>query len=289
MRKFFSLTFFIAIIFSITITAYAHGGSLDEYGGHVDHKTHIYHWHHGWPAHYHQGDYCEYNWIDRTDEGYIGYISQEEYDRQHQHDYSDRDQYVPDGQYPLVTPAPSSNLSAYINSITSQQNKVEDSNSTTTFEYIILMAFLVALQMIPVFIYDHWSASKDKVLSENANNILVTPYSTSKSDDKTWPPVPIVIPQVIEMDNHPSTHKSTISECPQTEVHHNNEHLSVNNNIVDPYRVYWTPKGKTFHSTDKCITLRKSSTINQGMMAEAFSNGCTKPCSKCVGENYRLK
>lgn len=163
MRKFFSMTFFIAIIFSITITAYAHGGSLDEYGGHVDHKTHIYHWHHGWPAHYHQGDYCEYNWIDRTDEGYIGYISQEEYDRQHQHDYSDRDQYVPDGQYPLVTPAPSSNLSAYINSITSQQNKMENNEETHSvftdlfsffFVWFMVYLILMCIRFFGSFNYD---------------------------------------------------------------------------------------------------------------------------------------
>ena len=285
MKKYLAFVVSFVLLVCVSLTAYAHAGSTDEYGGHIDWSTGEYHYHHGYPAHSHDGGYCPYEFVDNADHSNNGYSGSNNYD----YNYGDRKPYLPDEQYPLVTPAPSSNLSAYINSITSQQNKAEDSNSTTTFEYIILMAFLVALQMIPVFIYDHWSASKDKVLSENTNNILVTPYSDSKSDDKTWPPVPIVIPQVIEMDNHPSTHKSTISECPQTEVHHNNEHISVNNNIVDPYRVYWTPKGKTFHSTDKCITLRKSSIINQGMMAEAFSNGCTKPCSKCVGENYRLK
>ena len=46
--------------------AYAHGGDTDSNGGHYDRGTGVYHYHHGYPAHYHIGGECPYNYVDKT-------------------------------------------------------------------------------------------------------------------------------------------------------------------------------------------------------------------------------
>ena len=58
---------------SITLTVYAHPGRTDGSGGHTDHSTGEYHYHHGYPAHDHydmDGDGivdCPYDFDDKTD------------------------------------------------------------------------------------------------------------------------------------------------------------------------------------------------------------------------------
>ena len=58
---------------SIALTAYAHPGRTDGRGGHTDHSTGDYHYHHGYPAHNHydmDGDGavdCPYDFEDKTE------------------------------------------------------------------------------------------------------------------------------------------------------------------------------------------------------------------------------
>lgn len=64
----------VSSLFILPNLAFAHPGSLDENGGHYDHSTGEYHYHHGYPAHEHydiDGDGivdCPYNFDDRTGE-----------------------------------------------------------------------------------------------------------------------------------------------------------------------------------------------------------------------------
>ena len=57
---------------SIALTTYAHQGRTDSSGGHTDHSTGEYHYHHGYPAHDHydidgDGDIdCPYDFDDQT-------------------------------------------------------------------------------------------------------------------------------------------------------------------------------------------------------------------------------
>lgn len=57
---------------AIALTTYAHQGRTDGSGGHTDHSTGEYHYHHGYPAHDHydidgDGDIdCPYNFDDQT-------------------------------------------------------------------------------------------------------------------------------------------------------------------------------------------------------------------------------
>lgn len=61
---------------------------------------------------------------------------------------------------------------------------------------------------------------------------------------------------------------------------------SVEPNIqrLDEDCVYWVPNGKSYHSTRSCVALLKSETICSGDLDEAFSEGKSDPCSKCVGD-----
>ena len=62
----------LLMIPSIALTTYAHQGRTDSSGGHTDHSTGEYHYHHGYPAHDHydmdgDGDIdCPYDLDDQT-------------------------------------------------------------------------------------------------------------------------------------------------------------------------------------------------------------------------------
>lgn len=45
--------------------------------------------------------------------------------------------------------------------------------------------------------------------------------------------------------------------------------------------VYWTPNGKSYHTTSGCSTLSRSKTILSGTLDEAMAAGKTDPCNVC--------
>lgn len=65
-----ALACFLALI--LPLSASAHPGKTDSSGGHTDHSTGEYHYHHGYPAHQHydmDGDGvadCPYDFVDKT-------------------------------------------------------------------------------------------------------------------------------------------------------------------------------------------------------------------------------
>lgn len=59
----------LLIVFSCIASlsvAFAHSGSLDSKGGHYNHSTGEYHYHHGYSAHEHTNGVCPFNFDDRT-------------------------------------------------------------------------------------------------------------------------------------------------------------------------------------------------------------------------------
>lgn len=54
----------ICALFSISSSA--HSGKTDASGGHIDHSTGEYHYHHGYPAHQHTDGVCPYDFDDKT-------------------------------------------------------------------------------------------------------------------------------------------------------------------------------------------------------------------------------
>ena len=83
---------------------YAHPGSTDDYGGHVDWETGEYHYHHGYSAHYHTGGVCPYDFVDNADHTNHGSSNSS----RHNYNYGDRSEYVPATQYTLK-PSPTLN------------------------------------------------------------------------------------------------------------------------------------------------------------------------------------
>lgn len=57
---------FALLLILLCIPAAAHSGGTDKYGGHIDHSTGEYHYHHGYPAHQHDGGVCPYNYVDKS-------------------------------------------------------------------------------------------------------------------------------------------------------------------------------------------------------------------------------
>lgn len=66
MRK---ITLLISALLILCVTVSAHSGKTDANGGHYDHSTGEYHFHHGFPAHQHTGGVCPYDFVDQTDTG----------------------------------------------------------------------------------------------------------------------------------------------------------------------------------------------------------------------------
>lgn len=64
MRKFITL-FLIILLLSSTVV-FAHPGGTDGAGGHTNHSTGEYHYHHGYPAHQHTDGVCPYDFDDQT-------------------------------------------------------------------------------------------------------------------------------------------------------------------------------------------------------------------------------
>lgn len=55
-----------SILFCFFLPSYAHSGGTDADGGHYNHSTGEYHYHHGYPAHQHTNGVCPYDFDDNT-------------------------------------------------------------------------------------------------------------------------------------------------------------------------------------------------------------------------------
>ena len=64
------LLFTTLLLFPLLIIAViAHPGGTDGSGGHTNHSTGEYHYHHGYPAHQHTNGECPYDFDDKTNHG----------------------------------------------------------------------------------------------------------------------------------------------------------------------------------------------------------------------------
>ena len=60
------LLILLAFILTLGLCSSAHSGRTDSNGGHRETATGDYHYHHGYPAHYHTSGVCPYNFDDKT-------------------------------------------------------------------------------------------------------------------------------------------------------------------------------------------------------------------------------
>lgn len=114
----------ILILFLFGTYVSAHPGSTDGDGGHFDHSSGEYHYHHGYPAHEHSDGECPYDFDDKTnhnthkeetsDDNYSHYIDNEGTVHRIYNNQAIEDnplfQKVPDETAaPDITPAPTQN------------------------------------------------------------------------------------------------------------------------------------------------------------------------------------
>lgn len=59
----------VALAALLAVVVLAHPGRTDSRGGHTNHSTGEYHFHHGYPEHQHTGGVCPYDYVDKTNEG----------------------------------------------------------------------------------------------------------------------------------------------------------------------------------------------------------------------------
>jgi hypothetical protein len=68
LKRFFALVFVGIIAFSLAVIGFAHPGKTDGDGGHYNHDTGEYHYHHGYSAHQHPNGVCPYVSENTTDD-----------------------------------------------------------------------------------------------------------------------------------------------------------------------------------------------------------------------------
>ena len=77
----------------------------------------------------------------------------------------------------------------------------------------------------------------------------------------------------------PSINTNTNSEDTNIKPDKNSTTTTVVEDKTKEDIVYWTPNGKSYHSTKSCPTLSRSKTINSGTQAES---GKYDPCDRCI-------
>ena len=67
-KRFFTLVCLVLCAFTLAVISFAHPGGTDGSGGHYNHDTGEYHYHHGYPEHQHPDGVCPYSYGDTTNE-----------------------------------------------------------------------------------------------------------------------------------------------------------------------------------------------------------------------------
>ena len=67
LKQYTLLILIVCIALSLVFVVSAHSGKTDSNGGHLNHSTGEYHYHHGYPEHQHTNGECPYNFKDKTD------------------------------------------------------------------------------------------------------------------------------------------------------------------------------------------------------------------------------
>lgn len=61
MKTFVVLLLCFLLLISFALPVYSHSGRTDSQGGHTNHSTGDYHFHHGYPEHEHKNGHCPYD------------------------------------------------------------------------------------------------------------------------------------------------------------------------------------------------------------------------------------
>ena len=235
---------FICLLCSASTIAFAHPGSTDEYGGHVDYSTGEYHYHHGYPEHQHTNGICPYDFVDNADHSYNGYSSSTSANK---NNYTDREQYLPEKQYPLKTPDKEISSSSDID------------YSGFWFLFYLVLGYYIIYCIIKTFILK----IQRKKLENQKNQIAKQQFQKEKNyytnlyADKDISLIANV-PKGVFFDSNNLPHKFSKNE-------------------TDIYTVYISSSKtpKVYHRKPNCIL--KSKPVNYSLI---YRTGL-QPCKKC--------
>ena len=101
------------------------------------------------------------------------------------------------------------------------------------------------------------------------------PSSRPESPASTSKPVEPAVDTTPETSVPPSSTASSVP--PSAPVEPTTEQVETTSNTV-----FWTPNGKSYHSTSGCRSLARSKTILSGTLEEAIAAGKSDPCNNCV-------
>ena len=82
----------------------------------------------------------------------------------------------------------------------------------------------------------------------------------------------------INPDEYNASLESNTPTNSETNNETNNESSNTQDNVISSGIVYWTPNGKSYHTTNSCPTLSRSKTILEGTIQES---GKSDPCDRC--------
>ena len=109
--------------------------------------------------------------------------------------------------------------------------------------------------------YSYTYTIKGKVVNDEFDNINPDEYNASLNSNTTT-----------------NNSSSTTSKGNSTSSSSNTNSNSISSNDNSSEIVYWTPNGKSYHTTKSCSTLSRSKTIHSGTQAQS---GKSDPCDRC--------
>lgn len=145
------------------------------------------------------------------------------------------------------------------------EKAIRDAGGCTNFEAII--TYPDTKTQIPSH-YSYTYTLKGKVIHDEFDNINPDEYNSSLNSSSS-------------SNNSSNTNSSTSSNTSNTTNNSNANNNSQNESqgsTNSSSTVYWTPNGKSYHTTKNCPTLSRSKTILEGTIQES---GKYDPCDRC--------
>ncbi len=139
------------LIFACSQLVQAHPGKTDSQGGHYDWDTGEYHFHHGYPAHSHEGGTCPYDFVDKTGDNSGDSSGGNSYNRQEPESFDDK----PLEEHTYVR---SNVTESQIADYNPQEQK--ENNSVTKIIVLVLFAVLLVFFVAKHFIRHHSKPEK---------------------------------------------------------------------------------------------------------------------------------
>ena len=137
------------------------------------------------------------------------------------------------------------------------EKAIRDAGGCTDF--VAIITYPNTTTQIPSH-YSYTYTIKGKVVNDEFDNINPDEYNASLNS------------------NTSTNNSSNTSSKVNNTTNNSNTNVSQSSNDNSSATVYWTPNGKSYHTTKSCSTLSRSKTINSGTQAQS---GKSDPCDRC--------